>query len=408
MKFDFDKIVDRSAWHSKKLDKLEPLFGRKDILPLWIADMNFESPKCVQDELKRIADFDIYGYFSEPKEYRDSIIDWYKQEYGWELQREWINFVPGLVHALSYAVHSLTREGDKILVQKPVYNSFFDLPEAQGRIIINNPLIACESAPYYRIDLEDLEAKIVAEEQTGHPISFMILCNPQNPQGVRWTLEELRGVADICYRHNVLVISDESFCDLQLWGGKHIPFATVSKEAAENSITFATPTKTFNLSGLVTSFAIVSNEKVAEKFFKFLDINEYNYPLFFSMMPSIAAYRKGRPWLTELIKYIEGNVLAFEQLCADFTDSEGNPLIKVQRPDTSYLVWTDCRPLMARLAGKPIAELTKEDHALLEDYFTNKVGVGLNYGIKYGDDAFGFVRWNLAIPRSQIMGIKFI
>lgn len=410
MKFDFDKIVDRSAWNSKKYDKLQALYGRSDLLPLWIADMNFESPKCVQEELKRIAAYDIYGYFSEPQEYRDSIIDWYKQEYGWTLQREWIAFIPGLVHGLSFAVQGLTQFGDKILVQTPVYYAFFKLPAALGREIVENPIVPVEGAKpgeeYYKMDLEGLEATLCHHESTGNPVKLMILCNPQNPQGVRWTREELIGVAKICKKHNVIVISDESFCDLQLWGGKHIPFATVCPEAAEIAITFGTPTKTFNLSGLVTSFGIIENKEIADKFYGYLETCEYNYPLFFSMMPSIAAFRKGRPWLTELIKYIEGNVETFEALCADFKDSEGNQYIVPERPQTSYLVWIDCRRLLAHLAGKPQSELTLEDHKLLENYFVEKCHLALNSGAGYGEQGVGYMRVNLAMPRSIIQSIK--
>ncbi|MCF0165799.1 MAG: putative C-S lyase [Bacteroidales bacterium] len=413
MEFNFDKIIDRSRWYAKKYIKMNDTFGRDDIIPLWIADMDFESPKCVQEELHRISDFDAYGYFCEPAEYRDSIIDWYKTEYGWTLEREWINFVPGLIHALAHAVYALTKEGDKILVQKPVYNSFFDLPLANGRQIVDAPLTEIEEpvekgAAHYRMNLELLEKVLCENEAGGAPVKLMILCNPQNPIGVNWTREELTGLAKCCHAHDVTVISDESFCDLQLWGNRHIPFATVCPEAAQICVTFATPTKTFNLSGLVTSFAIISNPELRERYFHFLDINEFNYPVFFSMMPSIAAFRKGKPWLEALLKYIEGNVEYFEKMCEDFTDENGIPYILPQRPQNSYLVWTDCRHLLCRLTGKSRGELEAKDQDVLVDYFVNRVGIGLKNGLAYGPQCVGFMRTNLAVSRSVLKTIKFL
>lgn len=397
MHFDFDEIIDRRNTHAYKYDALQKVFGRDDITPLWVADMEFRSPQCITDELQKVLSQGVYGYSSEPAELFDAIHDWILQEHGWDVKRDWYTFVGGIVRGIAYAVQFFTKPGDKIVVQSPVYHPFTLVPEGNGRSVLRNPLKGRD------MDFENLE-KLLTENA---PVTMLILCNPHNPGGYAWSRETLQKLAALCAAHNVIVISDEIHCDLYLWGGKHIPFATVSEEAAMCSITFGAPSKTFNIPGLASSYCLIPNAKIREPFYRWLGANEFNDPGIMSSLGAIAAFRHGRQWRDAAVSYIEQNILYIESKCAEFVDKDSLPYIVPMRPDASYLVWLDCRRLLAHLAGKRVEELAMEDQLLLEDYFVNRLGLALNSGVMFGAEGLGFMRLNVACPR-KLLGFDFM
>ena len=391
MEFNFDEIIDRKNTHAFKYDALQRVFGRSDILPLWVADMEFRSPQCITDALKGVLEQGVYGYSSEPAELFDSIHDWILAEHGWDVRKEWYTYVGGIVRGIAYAVQFFTKPDDKIIVQSPVYHPFTLVPEGNGRTVLRNPLKGRD------MDFENLE-QLLAESG----VKMMILCNPHNPGGYAWSRETLQRVVALCAERNVIVISDEIHCDLYLWGGKHIPFATVSSEAARCSITFGAPSKTFNIPGLASSYCLIPNAEIREPFYRWLGANEFNDPGIISSLAAIAAFRHGRQWRDAAVKYIEQNILYIERKCAGFTDGDGRQLIVPVRPDASYLVWLDCRRLLASLAGKGVDELQPEDQKLLEDYFVNRLRLGLNSGVMFGREGLGYMRLNVACPRKLL------
>lgn len=396
MEFNFDEIIDRKNTHAYKYDALQRVFGRSDILPLWVADMEFRSPQCITDALKGVLEQGVYGYSSEPAELFDSIHDWILTEHGWDVSKEWYTYVGGIVRGIAYAVQFFTKPGDKIIVQSPVYHPFTLVPEGNGRTVLRNPLKGRD------MDFENLE-QLLAEDG----VKMMILCNPHNPGGYAWSRETLQRVAALCAERNVIVISDEIHCDLYLWGGKHIPFATVSDEAASCSITFGAPSKTFNIPGLASSYCLIPDAEIREPFYRWLGANEFNDPGIMSSLGAIAAFRHGRQWRDAVVSYIEQNILYIENRCASFTDKDGRQLIVPVRPDASYLVWLDCRWLLAELSGKNVTDLQPKDQKLLEDYFVNRLRLGLNSGVMFGREGLGFMRLNVACPR-KLLGFEFV
>lgn len=385
----FDEIIDRKGTFSVKYDKLKLYFGREDLTPLWVADMEFRSPDCIKKALQKYVEGGVYGYNVEPEELWNSIMDWLRTEQCWTVRREWLTFIPGIVRGIGYAVNYFTSKGDKILVQTPVYHPFMLVPKGNDRELVFNPLRRTEPAweegspvsasEIYSIDFENLE-KITAEND----IKMMILCNPHNPGGIKWKREELQRIADICHRRKILVISDEIHADLQLWGGTHIPFASVSEKAAAISITFGAPSKTFNIPGLASSFAVIPNRELREGFYQWLSANELNDAPITSSLATIAAYTQGNSWRKEALKYIEENIIFTENFFA-----ENLPKIKVIRPEASFLVWLDCRGL-----GLNQKELV--------DYFVNKARLALNDGSMFGPEGTGYMRLNVACPRTML------
>ena len=242
MKYDFDKIIDRSGSGDLKHEALQPRWGRTDLLPLWVADMDFETPDFITDALKARLEHSLFGYTVEPEDYLPSIIDWVKAHHQWDVKREWIRFIPGIVKGIGLVVNVFTREDEKVIIQPPVYHPFRLTPQGNGREVVFNPLKMREDG-YYEMDFENLEK--VCDEKC----KVLILCNPHNPGGITWNKETLQRLADFCYEHHLLVISDEIHADMALFGHKHIPFASVSDHARDISITFQAPSKTFNIAG---------------------------------------------------------------------------------------------------------------------------------------------------------------
>ena len=379
MKYDFDEVIDRSCGNDLKHCVLQQRYGRADLLPLWVADMDFATPPFVVDALRRRVEHPIYGYTATPDEFWTAIQRWIFDHHQWAVERDWLTFVPGVVKGIGMAINVFTNPGDRIIIQPPVYHPFRLTTLGNGREVVNNPL--CEIAANgtltgYRMDLELLERQ-AADPRT----RMLIMSNPHNPGGIVWDRATLERVADICDRNKVVVISDEIHCDLALFGHKHIPFATVSEAAARCSITLGAPSKTFNIAGIVSSYAIVPNADLRRPLFKWLAANEFDEPTLFAPIATIAAFTQGEEWRRQMLDYVEGNIRFVEDFCRD-----NLPKIKPLRPQASFLVWLDCRPLGL-------------SHAQLTDLFVNRARLALNDGAMFGPGGEGFMRLNVATPR---------
>ena len=371
-KYDFDQIIDRSNTNSIKVEAVEEVFGSKDVIPLWVADMDFLSPPEVTKAMKRRVEHGIFGYVEPDEQYFNSIINWLRDRHNWTVDQESITFVPGVVKGFAFAIDVFTNDNDKIIIQPPVYPPFKGTTEDLNREIVNNPLIFENGQ--YKMDFDNLRkvAKMGCK--------MLILCNPQNPSGRMWSKEELSELAEICYDNDILVVSDEIHADLELPGNKHVPFATVSEKAAQNNITLMAPSKTFNIAGIVSSFAVVENKEIREKYFNYLAARELNKGTIFAYIAAQYAYETGGEWLDEAMKYIQKNI--------DFVDNflqKHIPQIKVVRPEASFLIWLDCRDL----------NLSQPE---LENFFIHKANLGLNSGTMFGKEGEGFMRLNVGCP----------
>lgn len=378
MKYNFDQIIDRSGTQAIKVDSLEINFGRTDLIPLWVADMDFKSPQPIIDALLKRVEHGVFGYTKPSQGYYDSIINWVKNRHNWQIEQEWVNFIPGIVKGIAFVIDCFTQEGDGIVIQPPVYHPFRITTELHKRTVVNNPLML--EAGKYKMDLEDLEQKLDSSSKV------LILCNPHNPGGRVWTREELVKLAEICDKHNILVISDEIHSDLAFEndGHKHTPYASVSDKAAQHSITFMAPSKTFNIAGIVSSFAVVPNKSIREKFLTYLEASELQQGQIFAYTATEAAYNHCGEWLDDAKQYIWDNI----QLVDSFL-KENIPQIKAMIPQASFLVWLDCREL-----GLTQDELTR--------LFIDDAQLALNSGTTYGPGGEGFMRLNVGCPRSII------
>lgn len=357
------------------MDALEQWYGNSELLPMWVADMDFATPDFIVDALKARLEHPIFGYTVEPERYRKAIIDWIATHHNWHIESSWISYIPGIVKGIAMAMISLLKAGDKIIIQPPVYHPFRNVAIHNGFEVVENPLKHTECGSY-EIDFENLEA--VADSRC----KLLILANPHNPVGILWSRETLVRLADFCHSHGITVISDEIHCDMALWGKKHTPFASVSPEAAECSITFGAPSKTFNIAGIVTSYAIVPNDALRDRFFGWMGGNELNQPDIFAPIATIAAFENGEQWRQEMLDYVEGNIAFTIDFCKQHI-----PQIVPIRPEASFLVWLDCRRL-----GIP--------HAKLVDLFVNKAKLALNDGAMFGSEGEGFMRLNIGTTRA--------
>ncbi|WP_213974638.1 MalY/PatB family protein [Tepidanaerobacter acetatoxydans] len=377
LKYDFDTVIERSGNYSSKWDELKKMFGRDDLLPMWVADMDFMSPQPVVDALVERAKQGIYGYTSRPESYFESVARWMKKRHNWDAKTEWMIYTPGVVPALSFIINAFTYPGDKVLVQQPVYYPFFRVIEDNGRRIVNNPLIYKDGR--YTMDFDDLEEKVKDRR-----IKLMFLCSPHNPVGRVWTKDELIRLGRICIDNNILVVSDEIHHDILYPGVKHIPFASISEEFALSSITCTAPSKTFNLAGLQTSTIIIPNTTyydIYRNFIKRLQLLRNNA---FGLVALEAAYTHGEEWLDQLLEYLDGNLRTFtEGIERDV------PQIKVVKPEGTYLVWLDCR------------ELGFDAHQL-NDFIIDKAKLAFESGYWFGHGGEGFQRANIACPRTYV------
>ena len=383
MKFNFDKIIDRTNNFSAKWSEMNKNFGTNDLLPMWVADMDFLTAPCVMEALKDRLEQGIFGYTTRPSSYNESIVNWLDNRFSWKINQEWLMFSPAVITSISLLIQNLTQKNDKIMIQEPVYSPFHNIVESNERSLVISPLVKLDDGSYV-MDYEDIEAKI-------KDVKVFILCNPHNPVGRVWTREELTRLGEICLKHNVLVISDEIHSDIILKNHKHTPFASISKEFRENTITCMAPTKTFNLAGLQSSFLVISNPyyyEVMDKAFSILDIKRNNA---FSLVATEAAYNYGEDWLYELIKYIEDNV----DFAIDYIKNH-MPQLKVKKPEGTYLLWVDFSNL----------NVDKKD---LKNALINKGRIALSDGSSFGIGGDGYYRINLACPRSMVLeGLKRI
>jgi cystathionine beta-lyase len=377
MKYNFDEIIDRRNTSCVKFDAVAERLGRNDFIPLWVADMDFLSPPCVIEALKKRVEHGIFGYTFPSPEYYRSIIDWLKKRHHLTVKKEYVTFVPGVVKGIAFAIDEFTEKGDNVIIQPPVYHPFRIVTEELERQVVNNPL-ALENGRY-RMDVDGLK-KAVAENDC----RVLILCNPHNPAGRIWSPEELAVIAEICYDKGILVISDEIHADLALPGYRHTPFVSVSEKAAQNSITFMAPSKTFNIAGIVSSFAVIPNTDIRKRYVGYLEKRELNQGDLFAYTAAQAAYEGGEEWLGELLKYIQGNI----DFVSDFL-SKHIPQIKPMVPEASFLVWLDCRGL--GLSQKELVRL-----------FRDKAHLVLNDGTMFGKEGEGFMRMNVGSPRAVI------
>lgn len=375
--YDFDKVIDRTGTNAVKLEALQRLYGRTDLLPLWVADMDFETPSFITEALRQRLEHSLFGYTEMPDNYWAVVADWIESHHNWKVEQEWLTYIPGIVKGIGMVVNFFVKEDEKVIIQPPVYHPFRLTPQGNGRQVVYNPLRE-EADGTYSMDFENLEA--VADEKC----RVLLLSNPHNPGGIVWNRETLVRLADFCYKHHILVVSDEIHCDMALWGNKHIPFASVSAEAAACSITFGAPSKTFNIAGVVSSYAIVPNEEIRRPFYRWLEANELNEPTLFAPIATIAAFSQGEQWRQEMLRYIEGNIRLVMEYC-----SVHIPQVKALCPQASFLVWLDCRGL----------EL---NHEQLVDLFVNQAHLALNDGEMFGPGGEGFMRMNVASPRSVI------
>lgn len=372
--YNFDKIIDRSGTDALKTDALAERYGRPDLLPLWVADMDFETPAFITDALRKRLDHSLFGYTMEPKDYWPTVINWIESHHHWQVKQEWISYIPGIVKGIGMAINVFVKADEKVIIQPPVYHPFRLTPEGNNRQVVYNPLRETANGSY-EMDFDNLE------EVCDDKCRMLILSNPHNPAGICWDADTLRRLAHFCHEHNIIVISDEIHCDMALWGNRHTPFASVSDEAAGCSITFGAPTKTFNMAGIVSSYAIVPNDNIRQNFFSWLQANELNEPTLFAPIATIAAFKNGETWRKEMLAYIEQNIIFVENYL-----KENIPQIHPWRPQASFLVWLDCRDL-------------KLSHDKLIDLFVNKARLALNDGAMFGKEGSGFMRLNVGCSR---------
>ena len=378
MTYNFDQLINRRGTGALKCDALQVRYGRPDLTPLWVADMDFATPDFIVDALRKRIEHPIFGYTIMPEEYWPTVKQWIADHHGWQVECDWMTYIPGIVKGIGLAVNCFVKPDEKVIIQPPVYHPFRLTPQGNGREVVFNPLIEQPDGTY-AMDFDNLAQ--VADEKC----RMLILSNPHNPAGLTWDAETLRRLAHFCASRGILVISDEIHCDMALYGHKHIPFASVSDEAAQCSITFGAPSKTFNIAGIVSSYAIIPNAELRNRFYPWLSANELNDPTLFAPIATLAAFSKeGEEWRKQMLHYVEGNIDYFIDFCANHL-----PVVKPLRPQASFLVWLDCRGL----------GLTQPQ---LVDLFVNKAKLALNDGQMFGKEGIGFMRLNVASPRSVI------
>ena len=375
MIYDFDKIIDRTGTECVKYDLRETVFGKADVIPMWVADMDFPTADFIREAIIERAKGDVYGYTFREDAYFESIVNWIQRHHQWETKKEWMSFTPGIVNAFNLAVMGLTNEGDEIIIQPPVYHPFFFAVNNHNRKLVENPLIDTEDGYVMDFDLLEQQAKTA---------KMLILSNPHNPVGRAWKKEELMRLGEICMKNNVLVFSDEIHCDLVMPGFKHVPFASLSEEFAQNSITAHAASKTFNLAGLATSTVIIPNDDLRNKYVNFVHSTEADMGNIFGKIATMTAMEKGDEWHAQLINYIKGNI----DFAYDFIKRE-MPKIRIHKAEATYMIWLNFKDY-----GITDAEL---NHKMIHD-----AGLGLNAGNIFGKEGEFCMRVNLACPRSIV------
>lgn len=372
--FDFDKVVDRRGTNSYKWDSAPAA----DVLPMWVADMDFPTAQPITDAIRERVGHGIFGYTRVPGEYYESVIKWFARRHRWSIRPEWMIYTSGVVPAISAVIKALTRPGDKVVVQTPVYNCFFSSIRNNGCETVSSPLRRV--GPTYVMDYDDLEEKV---SRPG--VKIFLLCNPHNPTGRVWTRQELERAGEICLRHGVTVLSDEIHCELVYKGREYTPFASISEDFQRNTVTCISPSKAFNLAGLQIANIVSSEQETLNKIDRAININEVCDVNPFGVIATIAAYNRGEDWLDGLLDYLHDNYTAMRKFC-----QEQLPDFPIADLEGTYLVWMDCKA-----AGMKSEQL---EHSLVE-----KARLWLNSGTMYGAEGEGFMRWNIACPRAVMM-----
>lgn len=373
----FDKIINRKGTNCIKYDKMEQFIGSSDLLAMWVADMDFETPDFVMNAIKTRAEHPILGYSYRTDSFNKAVAEWMYKRHNWEVKPDEISFSPGVVPGLFLALKGFSKEGDKIIVQPPVYFPFFTTVKANNRKITYNKLI--EKEGYYSMDFENLK------ENMDSNTKMIFVSNPHNPVGRAWKLPELERLVDLCHAHNVLIISDEIHSDLIIKPHKHIPIASINDKAKEITITLMAPSKTFNMAGLSSSIVIAQNPELLKRYNQMLDATHLGQGNIFGNIATEAAYSNGEAWLESLLEYIEGNISVVENLVKKYPQ-----LVKMVRPEATYLLWLDFRAI--KLSDNELTSL-----------FNEKLKIGVNAGAMFGDGGSGFMRMNIAMPRTLVL-----
>lgn len=373
MKYDFDRVIDRRNTYSIKYDGAARGKG-EDVLPLWVADMDFQAPECVIDALSAHSRHGIFGYSDTDGAYFETLRGWFSHRFGWEIEKEWSLTTPGVVTAIHIAIRSLTERGDSVMIQQPVYYPFESAVKLTGRELVVNELIYENGS--YSIDFDDFEDKI----KKNH-VKLFILCSPHNPVGRVWTLDELTRLGEICVRWGVIVIADEIHQDFIYAGHKHTVFAGISPAFRDISITCTSPSKTFNLAGLQLSNIFIANEKIRQQFKEEYSRCGLSQPGIMGIISCRAAYEGGGDWLRELLSYLAGNL----SYLREFLDQR-IPEVRLVEPEGTYLAWLDLRRLGL-------------DDRKLDEIILQKAGLWLDDGPMFGVGGGGFQRMNIACPR---------
>ena len=376
MKYDFDEIVPREHTDCFKFDNVKEIFGTEDVIPMWIADMDFKTPPFIVETIRKRLEHEVLGYTFTNSSWKPAIQNWVSRRYGWDVSSGEIGFVGGIVPAISFALQCFTAPGDKVLIQPPVYAPYHNVTKELGRTLVTNPLKLVNGQ--LEVDFTDFEEKVKG-------CKLFLLCNPHNPCGRVWSKAELQRMCDICVQNNVLIVSDEIHCDMTFKGFTHTPFATVSEDAKNNSITFMAASKTFNIAGLKSSYHIIQNDGLRRQYNDFLRKNELDSAHLFATAPVATAYNEGDEWLSQMLEYVEANIDYME----DFLKAN-MPKLDMIRPQASFLVFLDARGL-----GLPHDELVR--------FFIREAKVGMNDGATFGEGGSGFMRMNLGCPRSVLM-----
>lgn len=374
---DFDCIVDRKGTKSLKYDFAVRRGKPEDVLPLWVADMDFKTSSYVTDALSRMAEHGIFGYSESEDDYFDALKSWMKRRHDWNVEESWLIKTPGIVFALAMAIKAYTKEGDGVIIQQPVYYPFSEVINDNGRKLVNNPLVRDEDGRY-GIDFDDFERKIVGEN-----VRLFILCSPHNPVGRVWTKEELVRLGDICVKHNVVIISDEIHSDF-IFEGTHHVFSTVGDSFRDNCIVCTSPSKTFNIAGLQISNIFIENRELRRKFKEQVNKSGYSQVSLAGLVACEAAYRHGDEWFDAVLKYIRSNA----EFAKEYIE-KNIPKVKMTRLEGTYLIWLDFKAY-----GLDDKEL---DHRILYD-----AGLWLDGGSMFGRDGRGFQRVNIACPRAVL------
>ena len=375
MKYNFDEIIPRKHTNCLKYDNVMEIFGTEEILPMWIADMDFKTPDFIVNAIRKRLDHELLGYSYSCRRWKPAIQSWVSRRYGWDIKEEEIGFVGGIVPAISFALQCFTKPGDKVLIQPPVYHPYHHVTHDLERTLVFNPLKLVNGQ--FEVDFVEFEEKV-------QDCKIFLLCNPHNPGGRVWSKEELACMCEICAKYNVLVISDEIHCDMALKGYKHTPFAICCDKAKDICITFMAASKTFNIAGLKSSYHVIPNEEIRKQYHEFLRKSELDTAHVFATGPVATAYNEGEEWLAQMLEYVEANIDFMEQYLKD-----NMPKMGMIRPQASFLVFLDARGL-----GLP--------HDKLVEFFIREAKVGMNDGAMFGEEGSGYMRMNLGCPRSVL------